>query len=99
MCSSDLSGLEQPSFNDFKKNVKWKIVNDEVYITNNTPYYLNLNAVIYSMHNIPVTYIPPKSTKNLGRVSSIDSNIIKWNYINDLGEIGPMVESKLDSNE
>ncbi|HGC0297646.1 TPA: molecular chaperone [Escherichia coli] len=93
------SGLEQPSFNDFKKNVKWKIVNDEVYITNNTPYYLNLNAVIYSMHNIPVTYIPPKSTKNLGRVSAIDSNIIKWNYINDLGEIGPMVESKLDSNE
>ncbi|HCN6798363.1 TPA: molecular chaperone, partial [Escherichia coli] len=54
---------------------------------------------IYSMHNIPVTYIPPKSTKNLGRVSAIDSNIIKWNYINDLGEIGPMVESKLDSNE
>ncbi|MEE6782680.1 molecular chaperone [Escherichia coli B9:H18] len=93
------SNVSRPTSDNFFKNVKWKIVNKELYITNETSNYLNLNKVIYAGKNLPVTYVPPHKTKSLGKVSQEDSKTVMWNYVDDFGEISKTLESKLDRYE
>lgn len=91
------SDVPRPTRDNYFKSIKWSIVNKELYVTNDSPNYLNLNKVIYAGKNLPVTYIPPHKAKSLGRVPQDNSKTVIWDYIDDFGEIGQTLESLVDS--
>lgn len=89
--------FKEVKFSEESKKLNWSINNNQLFVNNPTPYYMNFASINVNNEKVePPLFVAPFGTKTYPIKARNTSGKVSWSVINDYGATTPLLTANLN---